>query len=36
MGDESAKPKTIDITPQYVEKTDENEHEMVKNEAKTG
>jgi len=36
MGDESTKPKTIDITPQYVEKTDENEHEMVENEAKTG
>ena len=29
MGDESTKPKTIDITPQYVEKTDENVHEMV-------
>jgi len=39
MGDESTKPKTIDITPQYVEKTDENVHEMVdkiENEAKTG
>lgn len=36
MGDESTKPKTIDITPQYVEKTDENTHEMVENEAKTG
>ena len=32
MGDEAAKPKTIDITPKNVE----NDQEMVENEVKTG